>query len=167
MQKGFLLTIVVDYIFPHFSAVTSPTNLTFPVREINYNVPQTNIGIDFIIFLENPIERQPMGAALLSGIRSIRDRLREKGDDWLAKEDDPFVSSVPGRCFIQIVTKKMSTGRSRMTYRTLLRVLEGMWAVLYAGGLDMESCLRIHVAGLLAGFGSVRVEPRPRELTAA
>lgn len=108
-----------------------------------------------------------MGAALLSGMHWIRNRLLNKGDDWLDKEDDPFVSSVPGRCFIQIVTKKMDTGRSRMTYRTLLRVLEGMWAVLYAGGLDLESCLRIHVAGLLAGFGSVRVDARPHGLTAA
>ncbi|KAL8897440.1 MAG: hypothetical protein Q9207_007220 [Kuettlingeria erythrocarpa] len=159
--------MVVDSFSGPHSAVISPTNLSFPVREINYEIPRTNIGLDLIVFLENPIERQAMGAALLSGMRWIRERLREKGEGWLDKEDDPFVSSVPGRCVIQISSKKMGTGRSRMTYTTLLRTFEGMWAVLYAGGLDNETCLRIHVAGLLAGFGGLRVLPRPDGLTDA
>lgn len=106
-----------------------------------------------------------MGFAILSALRWIRVRLRDKGDDWLSHEDDPFISRVPGRCVIQIVPMKMATGRSRMTYRTLRNVFVGIWNALYTERLDMESCLRIHVAGLLAGFGTIRAEPEPRGMS--
>ncbi|KAI4190615.1 MAG: hypothetical protein LQ348_003629 [Seirophora lacunosa] len=101
--------------------------------------------------MENPIDRRAMGAAILSALQWIRERLRDKGDDWLDHEDDPFLSTVVGRCYIQIVTTKTETGRSRMTYRTLLTVFEGIWNALYVERLTMEACSRIHVAGLLAG----------------
>ncbi|KAL8835313.1 MAG: hypothetical protein Q9170_003368 [Blastenia crenularia] len=136
------------------------------VREFPYDVPGTNTVLDFVVFLENPIERQALEVTILRAIQWILNRL-DKGDSWLDKKDDPFVSAVPGRCYIQIMSKKTSTGRSRMTYRTLLSVFKGLWHALYIPRLDFETCLRIQVAGLLAGFGFVRVEDVPLGLTAA
>ncbi|KAI4167197.1 MAG: hypothetical protein LQ343_007409 [Gyalolechia ehrenbergii] len=148
----------MDRIAPQGAATSSLAPTNFEVREFTYEVPGTNTALDFIVFLDSPVEHQALGAAILSPIQWINKRIRDRGDGWLDHEDDPFESTVSGRCFIQIVSKKTNTGRSRMTYRTLLSVFEGMWNVLYASRQDLESCLRIRVAGLLAGFGTIRVE---------
>lgn len=51
-----------------------------------------------------------------------------------------------------------------MTYRTLLNIFEGLWEALYEEAFEFETCFRVRVAGLLAGFGIVRVEDVPAGL---
>lgn len=123
----------------------------------SYEIPGTDISIDVVLFIYHPIERAALGAAIFSGRRWLEGRLGEKGDDWLNDEDDPYLSAVPGRCYIRMDSKKTPSGRSSMTYRTLLSVFEGLWAVIYLERRDYELSLRIHVAGQLAGYGAIRI----------
>ncbi|KAI4180888.1 MAG: hypothetical protein L6R41_006964 [Letrouitia leprolyta] len=142
-----------------------PFPQNYNVREFTYEVPHTNTALDLIIFLDNPIEHTPFGVAVRSGIYRIKNRLNSpKGDSWLDNEDDPFISTIPHKCHIQIMSKKMESGRSRMTYRTLLNIFEGLWEALYEEAFEFETCFRVRVSGLLAGFGIVRVEDVPAGL---
>ena len=113
--------------------------------------------MDVVLFIHHPIERAALGAAIFSGRRWLEGRLDEKGDDWLSDQDDPYVSVVPGKCYIRLDSKKTASGRSSMTYRTLLSVFEGLWAAIYLEGREFELSMRIHVAGQLAGYGAIRI----------
>lgn len=53
-----------------------------------------------------------------------------------------------------------------MTYKTLNNIFEGLWEALYEEVHEYETCLRVRVAGLLAGFGIVRVKDIPARLEA-
>jgi len=131
----------------------------------NYEVHGTNVAIDFILFLDKPIQHHPMGLAILKGKRWIEQRLIEKGDDWLAAKDEPFVSTVLHECWLRFDSKKAPDGRSRLTYKTLLSVFDGLWNVLYLLRNNSAGSMRIKVANLLAGFGAISVEP-PETITA-
>lgn len=131
----------------------------------NYEIPGTNIAVDFILFLDKPIHHHPMGLAIRNARRWVDKRLKEKGDDWLAAEDEPVVFNVQHGCWLQIDSKKAPDGRSFLTYRTLRAVFEGFWNVLYLLRNDHAGSMRIKVANTLAGFGAISVEP-PRTITA-
>ncbi|KAG6999210.1 hypothetical protein G7Y79_00036g071660 [Physcia stellaris] len=137
------------------------TNLLSALRTdaevFSYEILGTDVSMDVVLFIHHPVERAALGAAIFSGRRWLETRLQEKGDDWLSDEDDPYLSIVPERCYIRVDSKKTRSGRSSMTYRTLLSVFEGLWAVIYLGRRDYELSLRIHVAGQLAGYGAIRI----------
>ncbi len=126
---------------------------------INYEVIGTNVAIDFILFLDKPMQHHPLGLVLLRGKRWLEERLNEKGDDWLAVEDDPFVSTVVHECWLRIDSVRAPNGRSRMTYKTLLSVFDGLWNVLYLLRNNSGGSIRIKVADILAGHGAISVEP--------
>ena len=122
--------------------------------------------VDFILNLENPIDRQALGLAIYTGKQRIRDRLEEEGDDWLAGEDDPFISTTAGKCWIRVDSAKSPDGRSRMTYRTLLAVFEAFWNVLYLLRDEKEASMRIKVANIVSGFAAARVSgPEPSAIS--
>lgn len=118
--------------------------------------------IDFLLFEDKPIDRPALGLAIFTGKQYLKNRLEKQGDDWLADEDDPFISVQPGLCWIRNDAAKTSSGRSRMTYRTLLTVYEAYWNVLFLSRNERESSMRIHVAGQLSGYAAVTInDPAP------
>lgn len=134
----------------------------------HYEVLGTNVVIDFILFLDKPMQHHPIGVALLNAKRWLEDRLKEKGDDWLAVEDEPFVTTVLHGCWLRIDSIRAPNGRSRMTYRTLQSVFDGLWNVLYLLRNNSAGSIRIKVANILAGHGAVSVEPpEPETVTAS
>ncbi|KAL9594807.1 MAG: hypothetical protein Q9219_006821 [cf. Caloplaca sp. 3 TL-2023] len=135
------------------------TNLTAPteVLELPYDIPHTDISLIILLFINEPVERQALGAAIYSGRRWIARQIKEQGGGWLDDSDNPYVSTVPERCFIRIDSKKTEAGRAKMTYWTLLKVLEAMWTVLYLERRERELSMRIDVAGIVAGYGRVSV----------
>ncbi|KAL9031288.1 MAG: hypothetical protein Q9196_000670 [Gyalolechia fulgens] len=131
------------------------------MRIIQYTVPETNIDIEFVLFLHDPIEGPAFELAIKQGVQRVRDRLVDQGDEWLPRNDDPYFSAVPGKCSIRVSSIKTEGGRSRMTYKTLLAAFLGMWNALYVQGEEWEVSFRIQVAGLTAGHGTVRVPEAP------
>ncbi|KAI4242041.1 MAG: hypothetical protein L6R40_004268 [Gallowayella cf. fulva] len=82
--------------------ITSPpTRPNADVRLIHYTVPDTNIDIDFLLFLHDPIDHDALRIALRHGLSWLTTRIHSRGDDWLSMEDDPFRSIVPSECSIQ------------------------------------------------------------------
>ncbi|KAL8953163.1 MAG: hypothetical protein Q9222_000984 [Ikaeria aurantiellina] len=147
-------------------AIGLPSPANPETRVFTYDVFETDVSIDFILFLRHPLERQALGAAIYSGRRWLYNRIDEEGDDWVQDEDDPFVSTVPGRCYIRVDSLKTNTVRRRLTYRTLLTVFDGLWQALYLGRQEQELSMRIKVAGLIAGHGAIRKNAVP-DLAAA
>ncbi|KAL8648964.1 MAG: hypothetical protein Q9210_004680 [Variospora velana] len=143
------------------SDLVLPPTLPPDIRILKYNVPETNVDMEFILFLRDPIEGSVLQAALSQGVIRVRDRLITEGDDWLLRRDDPYYSVVPGRCIVRIESSKTASGRSSMTYKTLLAAFVGMWNRLYVEGEEWEASFRIQVAGLIAGHGTVRVTELP------
>ena len=124
------------------------------------------MAVEFILFLENPIDRHALGLAIYTGKKRLWDRLDEEGDDWLAGEDDPFISTTAEKCWIRVDSAKGPGGRSRMTYRTLLAVFEAFWNVLYLLRNEKEASMRIKVADIVAGYAGVRVSsPGPSAIS--
>ena len=128
------------------------------VRVFTHEVLGTDVAIEFILYLHHPVERRALGETLLGGKAWLRRRLKDHGDDWLAADDDPYISAVAGRCYVRIDGDKAPNGRSRLTYKTLLRVYEGYWNALYLARNEFEGSMRITVANQLAGYGVVRVK---------
>ncbi|KAL8988087.1 MAG: hypothetical protein Q9177_002783 [Variospora cf. flavescens] len=120
------------------SDLVLPPTLPRDIRVINYNVPDTNVDIEFILFLRDPIEDSVLKQALGLGVFRVRDRLLTQGDDWLLRRDDPYFSIVPGKCIVRIESVKTASGRSSMTYKTLLAAFVGMWNLLYVEGQEWE-----------------------------
>ncbi|KAL8966571.1 MAG: hypothetical protein Q9197_005909 [Variospora fuerteventurae] len=143
------------------SDLVLPPTLPRDIRVLNYNVPDTNVDMEFILFLRDPIEASVLKQALGSGVFRVRDRLLTQGDDWLPRRDDPYFSIVPGKCIVRIESVKTASGRSSMTYKTLLAAFVGMWNLLHVEDQDWEASFRIQVAGLTAGHGTVRVPELP------
>ncbi|KAL9002127.1 MAG: hypothetical protein Q9188_004929 [Gyalolechia gomerana] len=142
------------------NSTLTPTNAP-EIRVLHYNVPESNVDMEFVLFLDHPMDDSAFGLALRQGIVRIRDRLVIQGDDWLTRDDDPFLSIVPGECSIWIDSLKTATGRSSMTYKTLLAAFVGLWNRLYVERQEWEVSFRIQVAGLTAGYGTVRVPQGP------
>ena len=124
---------------------------------LTYDVYGTNVAVEFILYLKNPIDRQALGRAIQTGKQRLWNRLKEEGDDWLAGEDDPFISTTAKECWIRVDSVKGPGGRSRLTYRTLLAVFEAFWNVLYLLRNEKEGSMRIKVAEILAGYAAARV----------
>ena len=118
-------------------------------------MPETNLDIDFILWVEKPINRDALARTLLIGKVRVLERLRDEGDDWLTAEDDPFEVSMPERCYLRIDSAKASDGRRLMTYQTLWNVFQGLWEVLFLGKEEKEGSLRIKVANIIAGHGAI------------
>ncbi|KAI4173450.1 MAG: hypothetical protein LQ343_002983 [Gyalolechia ehrenbergii] len=154
--------LTISRISNRTNSTLTPTNAP-EIRILHYNVPETNVDMDFILFLDQPIDDSAFGLAIRQGILRIRDRLVSQGDAWLTRDDDPYLSTVPGECTVRIDSLKTATGRSSMTYRTLLAAFVGLWNRLYVERQEWEVSLRIQVAGLMAGYGTVWV-PRGPEL---
>ncbi|KAI4194617.1 MAG: hypothetical protein LQ350_007672 [Teloschistes chrysophthalmus] len=89
-----------------------------------YNIPYSNIDVDFIVWLKKPVDRQSLGLAILSGQRYLRNRIITGGERWIQAEDDPFVSIIPNHIWLRNDSTKTASGRTKMTYVTLLRVYE-------------------------------------------
>lgn len=117
--------------------------------------------MEFILFLRDPIEDSVLKQALGLGVFRVRDRLLTQGDDWLPRRDDPYYSNVTGKCTVRVESVKTTSGRSSMTYKTLLAAFVGMWNLLYVEDQEWEASFRIQVAGLTAGHGTVRVPELP------
>lgn len=145
------------------STLSSIAPLNDHVRAFTYDVVGTNVAVDFIQNLDEPIERDVLGLVILNAKAWLRRRLKNEGDDWLPPENDPFASVVADLCHIRIDSVRSDTGRSRMTYTTLLSVMEALWNVMYLTRAESEAVIKIHVAGILAGHGAVTVkEQKPR-----
>lgn len=153
--------IIISRSIANVVSISNATNLVSALRAdaevFSYEILGTDVSMDVVLFLHHPIERAALGAAIFSARRWLQNRLEEKGDDWLSDEDDPYVSTVPGKCYIRMDSKKTATGRSSMTYRTLLSVFEGLWGAIYLERQELELSLRVNVAGQLAGYGAIRV----------
>ncbi|KAL8702862.1 MAG: hypothetical protein Q9201_003975, partial [Fulgogasparrea decipioides] len=139
---------------------TSPllTSSRNDVRVFAYDVPGTNVALNFILFVDRPIDRLGLTIAIESGHRWLRRRLDEKGDDWLAPEDDPFISLSRGKCYLRIDSVKAPSGRSRLTYRTLLAVYEGYYEAFISHRNEIEGSIRIKVADIIAGHGAASIK---------
>ncbi|KAL9630300.1 MAG: hypothetical protein Q9204_004792 [Flavoplaca sp. TL-2023a] len=126
------------------------------VRLIHYSLPHTNIDLDILLFLEDPLSRPALGRTIHQAISRAQARLDILGDDWLSGSDDPFLvtNTVSGKCFLRIESRKES-GRSRMTYKTLVGVFLGLWNVLYMEHEAWAVSLRVMVAGVVAGHGAI------------
>lgn len=122
---------------------------------LDYRVPYSNIDIDFILWIDKPVDRQSLELAILSGQRSIRNRIISQGEDWIQPEDDPFVSVIPDEIWLRNDSSKTYGGRRRMTYTTLLRVYEAYWRVLFYGKRNCEASMQIKVANVIAGHAAL------------
>ncbi|KAL8936160.1 MAG: hypothetical protein Q9216_005079, partial [Gyalolechia sp. 2 TL-2023] len=109
------------------------------IRILHYIVPETNVELEFILFLRDPIESDIFSLAIQQGIQEIRGHLIYEGDGWLKQEDDPFFSIVPGRCSVRVDSVKRASGRSNITYKTLLASFVGMWNRLYVEEEEWEN----------------------------
>lgn len=125
------------------------------VRLEHYEVPHTNIDIDILLFLRDPMDREALGLTLRHGISWTQARIENQGDAWLAKDDDPFYSTAQGKCFIRIDAQKTASGRSMMTYKTLLAVFLGLWNALFLTREEWAVSFRFQVAGMTAGHGAI------------
>ena len=135
------------------------------VSTFTYEVAGTNLDIDFIVWKEHPIERDALARALLASKLRIWNRLRDHGNDWLAAEDDPFLTTIPDKCYIRIDSARAPNGRRLMTYQTLLSIFEGFWQVLYLQRDEKEASMRFKVAGIIAGHGATSTtEIKPPKL---
>ena len=122
----------------------------------------TNLAIDFALYDDHPLNLDALRLAISSGQRWLGDRLVLHGNDWLSPTDNPFTSSIHGRCFIRIDSLKAPGGRSRMTYRTVLDIYDAYEEVFIAQGNAAEGAVRMSVAGIIVGHGAVTVEdPAP------
>ncbi|KAL8659918.1 MAG: hypothetical protein Q9202_006899 [Teloschistes flavicans] len=122
---------------------------------LDYRVPYSNIDIDFILWIDKPVDRQSLELAILSGQRFIRNRIISQGEDWIQPEDDPFVSVIPDEIWLRNDSSKTYGGRRRMTYTTLLRVYEAYWRVLFYGKRNCEASMQIKVANVIAGHAAL------------
>lgn len=122
-----------------------------------YRIPYSNIDVDFIIWLKKPVDRQSLGLAILSGQRYIRNHIISQGEGWIQAEDDPFVSIIPDHIWLRNDCAKTSSGRSKMTYVTLLRVYEAYMKVLYDGKMCLEASMQVRVANVVAGHAALSV----------
>ncbi|KAI4087373.1 MAG: hypothetical protein LQ339_008907 [Xanthoria mediterranea] len=125
------------------------------VRLIRYDVPHTNIDIDILLFLSEPLDREALGRTLNHAISWAGTRLRNQGDDWLANDDNPYYSTAQGKVFMRIDSKTTPNGRSLLTYRTLLAVFGGLWTELFIGKEPWAASFRINVAGITAAHGAL------------
>lgn len=116
------------------------------------------MAIDFIFDLDEPLDREALRDALLTGRHWLERRLRDQGDNWLSKDDDPFVSRVPNKCWIRVDSKKTPSGRACMTYKTLLHVYEGLNTAMISLRNNFEGTMRIQVADQLSGHGTFAVK---------
>lgn len=116
------------------------------------------MAIEFVLYLERPVERHALARALLNGKIKIQDHLNAYGDSWLEAEDDPYISASPEECYIRVEATVAPSGRTRMTYRTLLRIYDAYWTVLYLSRMENEGTMRITVADQVAGYGIIRVK---------
>ena len=125
------------------------------VRLIRYDVPHTNIVIDILLFLSDPLDREALGRTLNHAISWTGTRLKNQGDDWLSKDDNPFYSTAQGKVFMRIDSQKTANGRSMLTYRTMQAVFGGLWTELFIGKKPWAASFRINVAGITAAHGAL------------
>lgn len=137
------------------SIIPGQRNTKEDVRIVHYQVPHTNIDIDILLFLLDPMDREALGLTLRHGISWTQARIENQGDAWLAKDDDPFYSTAQGKCFIRIDAQKTASGRSMMTYKTLLAVFLGLWNALFLTREEWAVSFRFQVAGMTAGHGAI------------
>ena len=135
--------------------LTSPSAL--PPRTFTYEVPMTNIEIDFALYDDHPLDREALWLAINSGQQWLREYLAAHGDGWLSPTANPFTSSIHGQCFVRIDSLKAPNGRLRMTYKTVLAIYEAYAVVLFEQGNEAEGAMRMRVAGIVVGHGSVTV----------
>ena len=81
-----------------------------------------------------------------------------KGGGWLDPEDDPFITYMVGQCWIRMDSVKTASGRSRLTYKTMLAVYHAYWVVFITMNHAKEGAMRVKVAGILAGYGAMGVK---------
>ncbi|CAL8578053.1 hypothetical protein XPA_003855 [Xanthoria parietina] len=124
------------------------------VRLIRYDVPHTNIDIDILLFLSEPLDREALGRTLHHAISWTGTRLKTQGDDWLANDDNPFYSTAQGKVFMRIDSQKTENGRSMLTYRTMQAVFGGLWTELFIGKAPWAASFRINVVGITVGHGA-------------
>ncbi|KAL8847236.1 MAG: hypothetical protein Q9221_007723 [Calogaya cf. arnoldii] len=117
------------------------------MRLIHQSVPNTNIDLDILLFLLHPIDHRALGLSLHHGISWTQNRLDNLGDDWLSRDDDPFYSTVRGKCSVRIDARKTESGKSMMTYKTLLGAFLGLWQALYLDEEEWAVSFRVKVAG--------------------
>ncbi|KAL8737570.1 MAG: hypothetical protein Q9181_001548 [Wetmoreana brouardii] len=145
---------------PALKTTTSPllTSSRNGFRVFAIDVPGTNVALEFILFEHRPINRLALKLAIETGHQWLEKRLIEKGDDWLAPDDDPFISFMMGKCVLRIDSVKAPSGRSRLTYRTLLSVYEGYHVAFISERNERQGTIRIKVADIIAGHGSASTE---------
>ena len=128
------------------------------VRTLTYEVPMTNIAIDFALYDNHPLDRDALRLAIHSGQQWLRAHLAAHGDDWLAPTHNPFTSSIHGQCYIRVISLKAPNGRSLMTYKTVLAIYDAYAEVFVEQGNEVEGVMRMIVANIIVGHGLVTAE---------
>ncbi|KAL8794093.1 MAG: hypothetical protein Q9195_003278 [Heterodermia aff. obscurata] len=144
----------------------TPPRLTFPnplpARTFAYDIPMTNIAIEFALFDDHPLNRMALQQTINSGQRWLRAYLEAHGDSWLASKDNPLVSLIPDQCFIRIDSLKAPNGRARMTYKTVLAVYDAFEEIFIEQGNEVEGAMRMSVTDIIVGHGIVTIKnPAP------
>lgn len=128
-----------------------------PPRTFTYEVPMTNIAVDFALYDDHPLDRVALGLAIKTSQRWLRAHLAAHGDDWLSPTDNPFISFIIEKCFLRIDSLKAPNGRSRMTYRTVIAIYDAYTEVFLEQGNAVEGAMRMSVAGIIVGHGIITV----------
>ncbi|KAI4086087.1 MAG: hypothetical protein LQ344_007865 [Seirophora lacunosa] len=151
-------TLIKTSLFPTIQSnrtnnnnhLSPPTALILPpdIRILHYTVPETNVDLEFILFLRDPVDPPAFKQAIWQGVAAVRDHIIDHGDGWLVLgRDDPYYSTVPGRCVVKIDSRKTESGRSSLTYKTLLAAFVGLWNRLYVEGEEWEGAGVVRVGG--------------------
>ena len=128
-----------------------------PPRTFTYEVPMTNIAVEFALFDDHPLDGVAVQKAINSGQHRLLAHLATHGDEWLLATDNPFISFIHEKCFIRIDSLKSPNGRLRMTYRTVLAIYVAYAEVFIQQGNDVEGVMRMSVADIIVGHGIVAV----------
>ncbi|KAL8795136.1 MAG: hypothetical protein Q9182_007565, partial [Xanthomendoza sp. 2 TL-2023] len=143
-------------------STTSLTPLNNPPHALTYEVPMTNIAVEFFLYDDRPLDRVGLRLAILKGQTWLRERLATKGDDWLSPTHNPFESFTQGHCFLRIDSLKAPNGRPRMTYKTVLAIYDAFSEVFVARRNEMEAAMRMKVADIVVGHGAATLNnPAP------
>ncbi|KAL8820906.1 MAG: hypothetical protein Q9223_000956 [Gallowayella weberi] len=140
----------------------SLTSLSNPPHVLTYEVPMTNVAVEFFLYDDRPLNRVALRLAIKSGQRSLREHLAAKGDDWLSPTHNPFISFTQGQCFLRIDSLAAPNGRLRMTYKTLLAIYDAFLEVFVIQRNEIEAAMRMRVADITVGHGAATLNnPAP------
>lgn len=131
---------------PSNANANSTTPLT-AIENWTYVIPHTTLLLRMAGYPPHTIPRSALGRTILSAQTRIRAHLKAHGDGELGAGDDPFETPthLTGRCFIGIASSHSISSASdvKLTYETLLVILQGLWEFMYRGGHECEVVFKV------------------------